>query len=80
MNPNNLALLIIFLLFVGYGVLIYALARPERPAASHRLNPQQFAALEITKAALRNYGLTALKPEYVEQAKRAAALIVEESN
>ncbi|WP_019009285.1 hypothetical protein [Deinococcus aquatilis] len=59
--------------------LTFALMRRIQLATSHRLNARQFATLEITKAALRSYGMTALKHEQIAQAKQAAALIVKDA-
>jgi membrane protein YqaA with SNARE-associated domain len=74
----EIALLMVVGSMVG-STVTFALMRRIQLATSPRLNARQFATLEITKAALRNYGLTALKPEHIAQAKQAAALIIEDA-
>ncbi|OWL99017.1 hypothetical protein CBQ26_00730 [Deinococcus indicus] len=62
------------------GAYVATSPRTDRPArrahTDRRLSPVEYATLEIVRAGLQRHGFDALKPEHVQNANRAARMIV----
>lgn len=82
MTPDQTHDLIRYAIFaVILGPFVATSLRAARPGhTDRRLSPVEYATLKIVRAGLQRHGFDALKPEHVQNARRAARMIVNQDD